>query len=225
MCTLIGYFTKERVIVGMNRDEKPERTHSRYHDDGLLYPVDPSKNGTWFAIDQQNGNISAVLNGTYRVAHPHLSTTRGDLVKQALVNGTDFIREQAKDYAPFELLFYDRKQHELTVFEWDMENLGIREILEPYVVLASSSYGFAQKKINSMHVLVREEQVSPDSIDRLLRSHEPKAGPESVCMHGSYSKTVSTHLIKLDDLRGKFYGRKGQACQTPLSLVKSFSFC
>jgi uncharacterized protein with NRDE domain len=58
MCTVTYFPLKDKIILTSNRDEKPNRSAQEIHsENGIFYPKDPAKNGTWFAVTKSGNAI------------------------------------------------------------------------------------------------------------------------------------------------------------------------
>ncbi len=189
MCTLIATKTKNGVLIGMNRDEVPERAHTEYMNGDLFYPVDPFKKGTWIAVSRATGNASALLSC---IKFPS-ERTRGELVPYVLRTGT--LPQNLNCYAPFTLFQYYAKRDVFHITTWEQNTLTYHEASEP-VFLASGSNEAIKQRIaylqnNAKSITGRED------LDVLLKSHELKI-PATICLHGKEAETIASTIIQYD---------------------------
>lgn len=205
MCTLIASLD-DHFILGMNRDEVPERRHNSYHHAGdIFYPVDPAHNGTWIGV-AKDGSVAALLNGQGNRG----TRSRGEIVPYALQNGgvteLDF-----SQYGPLVLFHFKTQERSMTVSVWDGARLNSYAPDNP-VVLCSSRYGVAERRKGILTRLSRATKIDKNSLSQLLRSHNPERGIISTCMHGPKSETVASTIIEIAPQEVCGYDVQGSPC-------------
>lgn len=123
MCTVTYIPTKEGFYLTSNRDEHHIRGVAiapAIHN-GLLYPKDPDKNGSWIAA-KANGDIAVLLNGAF-IKHnrkPPYRISRGSVVLDVLAaaQSADYFKGvELNDVEPFTLIICTNGK--LTECRWD----------------------------------------------------------------------------------------------------------
>lgn len=104
-----------RIVLAGNRDElhaRPTAELSRWDDASVLAGRDLASGGTWVGLDMR-GRVAVVTNVRDGLAQPHQGPSRGALPLAFLGADMDAqattgdLRDQAGDYAPFNLLLAD----------------------------------------------------------------------------------------------------------------------
>jgi len=217
MCTLIATKTEEGVLVGMNRDEFPERMHSEYVNRDLLYPVDPLKKGTWIGVSKTTGNVAALLS---RVELPS-ERTRGEIVPYVLRTGG--LPPKLLCYAPFTLFKYNAALELFYVTTWNRNEVKTYETSNP-VVLASGSDVVVAQRTQFLAEQARQIKTFED-LRALLRNHELEM-PATVCLHGLFAQTLSSLIMKHDlhDKTIEVYDLVGNPCKEEYKQVRNISY-
>ncbi|RMD57537.1 hypothetical protein D6825_03790, partial [Candidatus Woesearchaeota archaeon] len=184
MCILLAKGTEKGIIVGMNRDEKPSRAHKHYATGELFYPADVERGGTWLAISRKTGDIAALLNkGLFSG-----NRSRGEVPLRILREGR--LDSDLCGYAPFEVFWYKHKERTVRVAEWNGYVLSWRKEGLHYV-MASSRYNIeSQKEMVAASFFCDVDDAY--SFREALRSHFPKKGFVSTCMHGGITQSIAS---------------------------------
>ena len=207
MCTLTFIPKNEGYLAGMNRDElltRPTallpRTHSQ---DGMEYvcPREPS-GGTWIACNSL-GNLLALLNWNEidGAALGEKRRTRGlvipDLILEENASSTDggLHRLSLEGVFPFRLIGVLRNERRL--IEWGWGGSRIQRTESAWVRKHWFSSGLSDTAAKEERGRVCEAASFHPTfgttgwLRSLHRSHEPKPGPYSVCVHRHDAATVS----------------------------------
>lgn len=207
MCTLTFIPKNEGYLAGMNRDElltRPSALLPRIHSqDGMEYVCpQESSGGTWIACNNM-GNLLALLNWN-EINVEHLGVkrrTRGlvipDLILARDASSTDggLDRLSLDRVFPFRLIgvFHDERQ----LIEWRWDGSCIRRIELAWVRKHWFSSGLSDTAAKEERGRVCEAASFHPTVGTtswlrsLHRSHEPKPGPYSVCVHRHDAATVS----------------------------------
>lgn len=150
MCTVSFIPLQSGFVFSSNRDEKPNRPTeapqwSLVDKIALLYPKDLEKNGTWFAVSEQNRCV-CLLNGAF---HGHkkehtYTKSRGLFPLLALSNSlSHFVNNLSLEgVEPFTLIhidYHNLNQIELLELVWDGKEKYLRHLDSRLMHLWSSS--------------------------------------------------------------------------------------
>ncbi len=207
MCTLTFVPTEDGYLVGMNRDELLTRPVAlppkRFQRSGMemVCPSEPS-GGTWIACNDR-GNLLALLNwnasGSPRLGEKRY--TRG-LVIPELIGEPDlpaadshFHQMNLDAVFPFRLVGVSRSER--TINEWRWDGVARRKMefswARNHWFSSSLSDSLAEEERGRACEGAAEEPAAGSNgwLRRLHRSHVPRPGPFSVCVHRQDAATVS----------------------------------
>jgi hypothetical protein len=206
MCTVSFIARKHGYLLGMNRDEKLTRVQAlppaKASLDGrvVLCPYERS-GGTWIAVNDTGGSF--VLINWYTVKAPaHLNpVSRGKIVSRvkplilpALAMGV-LKRLPLKRMKPFRLIGIFLASKKIYEWRWDLKQLVCKPHLWQTQQFISSGFDEpTAQRLRAETFRQRRRQRSFGTLKwlrRLHRSHSPKAGPFSTCMHRAEAATVS----------------------------------
>ena len=207
MCTLTFIPTNDGYLAGMNRDELLTRStalHPQIHcQSGMEYvcPREPS-GGTWIACNSL-GNRLALLN--WNEIDPsslgEKRKTRGlvipDLIleENSLSTGSRLDHFSLEGIFPFRMIGVFLKEKRL--IEWRWNGRSIQRLESPWArkhwfSSSLSDTSAAEQRGQVCDAASVEPEVESTSwLRKLHRSHEPKPGPYSVCVHRHDAATVS----------------------------------
>lgn len=207
MCTLTFIPKNEGYLSGMNRDELLTRSTAlspkSHRQSAMEYicPREPS-GGTWIACNSL-GNLLALLNWNEIdvAALGEKCRTRGSVIPELIVeensSSTDarLARLSLDGVFPFRLCgaFLNERQ----LIEWRWDGSRIHRIESPWArkhwfSSSLSDTSAAENRGRNCRAASFHPTVGTTSWLRSLhRSHEPKPGPYSVCVHRHDAATVS----------------------------------
>ena len=145
MCTVTYFPLKDKIILTSNRDEKPNRSAQEIHsENGIFYPKDPAKNGTWFAVTK-SGNAIVLLNGAFKnhQRKADYRKSRGIIVLD-LINKENVFKSleliDLQNIEPFTLVIF--QQNKLAEFRWDGTEKHFKklDIHQPYIWSSATLY-------------------------------------------------------------------------------------
>jgi len=207
MCTLTFVPAEDGYLVGMNRDELLTRPVAlppkRFQRGGMemAYPSE-SSGGTWIACNDR-GNLLALLNwnasGSPRLGEKR--KTRG-LVIAELIGEPDlpaadshFQQMNLDGLFPFRLVGVFRSERVVNEWRWDGTAKQFLRLswARNHWFSSSLSDSLAEEERGRVCEAVAGEPAGGRHgwLRRLHRSHVPRPGPFSVCVHRQDAATVS----------------------------------
>lgn len=234
MCTVTFVPRRTGYRLAMNRDEQLDRVEAlppaRRKLDGraVIYPSEPG-GGTWIALNDQGVCLTLVnwYSIATRVAGKFVS--RGRVIPAVCAFSEPDLTHAALEglplmqINPFRLVGIFPNRREIAEWRWDLKRL----VRQPHAWRAQQwiSSGFdepAAQRVRGRIFRLASRQVSTGRVDwlrRLHRSHAPKVGPTSTCMHREDAATVSyTEVAVLPRQAGMAY-HAGAPCRGALSAV------
>jgi len=244
MCTITWYIKDDEYAVFFNRDEKKWRQEAIppqfFYNRTAIMPIDPDGNGTWIGVNQY-GYSFCLLNNYQADAihHPEPSKgvkflTRGKLIPDILqLDSLSAIYDYLEhiDYGqfrPFLLVIFApplifTNQVEVPVYSWNGVEGKFVELKQPIISTAIKFQQAKQYRVGLFQQLIAGRQVNRESHFHFHRSHEPEAGPLSVCMHRDDASSVSfSHISVADSIR--FFYQSGFPCQINKATELSLEF-
>jgi hypothetical protein len=228
VCTVSFIARKHGYCLAMNRDEKLTRAQGLPPVKSLvagrlvLCPFEPG-GGTWIAVN--DAGVCFALINWYAVKSPFHPTrvTRGEVVNrvkaQALpAQSSDILKQlPLKQMSPFRVIGIFPARREIYEWRWDSKRLDRRK--HQWLTRQFISSGFDEptaQRVRSYTFHRSQRQRSSGSLDwlrRLHRSHSPKRGPFSTCMHRLKAATVSYTELIVSTSRATMRYRNGAPCQ------------
>jgi hypothetical protein len=207
MCTLTFVPADDGYLVGMNRDELltrpvalPPKVFERSGIE-MVYPREPS-GGTWVACNGR-GNLLALLNwnGSESQHLREKRRTRGLVIPQLIglpdLSTTDshFQQMNLDGLFPFRLVGVFRSEKIVNEWRWDgtaKQSLRLSWARKHWFS-SSLSDSLAEKERGRACEIAAGEPAAGSNgwLRRLHRSHVPRPGPFSVCVHRQDAATVS----------------------------------
>lgn len=207
MCTLTFVPTEDGYLVGMNRDElfsRPIALPPKIFGKGAMEMVYPreSSGGTWIACNSR-GNLLALLNWNGSESHNlgEKRRTRGLVIPElaseldSLATDSHFRRMNLHGMFPFRLVGFFRSER--VINEWSWNGVARRKLVFSW----TRKHWFSSSLSDSLAANERgrtcetaagePETGSKGWLRRLHRSHVPRPGPFSVCVHRQDAATVS----------------------------------
>jgi len=242
MCTVTWLLQSTGYRLFFNRDELKTRGIARPPAIGELKgvkyiaPGDADAGGSWIGANEFGVSL-AILNYYHaRGAAPVPAKdyiSRGVLLKSLFDcrGQAEALRqlqqERLENYRPFILLIFAPAAPPLAS-TWNAREGGLKIDREAACPLSSSSFD-SREVIEGRIKLFRERfsgsrPLTAEFLRSYHRSHEPEAGPYSVCMHREDAQTVSYSEISVDSNIIEFRYLPGSPCRhsflTPLTLPR-----
>ena len=240
MCTVTWRFTPDSggwaLDLGFNRDERRDRPLAqpprvRRPEAGLPFiaPRDPAGGGSWLALNTA-GLCLGLLNlyeAEAGVPDRDASFSRGRLVWQLagsqevgqVREGLQRILERER-LRPFQLLVAQGGAlRRVDLWRWDGRALLESDLMAEVPLLSSSSHRPAA--VVAGRRMLHDAVAGPAglaSADRFVfhRSHLPRRGPWSVCMHRPDARTVSYSQLRASGSGISFRYAAGAPCRSAL---------
>ena len=220
----------------MNRDEKLARarglppTKSSVAGRLVLCPLEPG-GGTWIAVN--DAGVCFALINWYSVKAPFQPNrvTRGEVVNRVKAQvspaqSSDILKQlPLKQMSPFRLIGIFPARREIYEWRWNTKRLNRRK--HPWLTGQFISSGFNEptaQRVRSETFHCSRRQRSFGSLDwlrRLHRSHLPKTGPLSTCMHREDAETVSYTELIVTASRATMRYRDGAPCRQHLFSLRA----
>jgi hypothetical protein len=207
MCTLSFIPRKDGHIVGMNRDElhtRAQSLHPRIYERGQIlaaYPSEP-EGGTWIAVNGR-GTLLALLN--WNLTNPHTAMpkqrSRGELIPELIFQvdlrsaESALHRRSLGGLLPFRLVGIDPQEENVREWCWDGESVVTRAFpwsrRHWFSSSLSDSAAEEQRGATCAAAYASAKADDPDWLRELHRSHRPRSGAYSLCVHRPDATTVS----------------------------------
>jgi hypothetical protein len=194
----------------MNRDEKRNRATAlppKIFDLGdrrAIYPRE-SSGGTWIAVN--DSGVCLALVNWHRIEREPVKkiVSRGRIVSELAgkadsVDIAESLRSlRLKQVRPFRLIAIVPVEKAVTEWRWNLARLSERRY--PWSSQHWFSSGFDERKAEWVRgrVCERRSRADIDQLRALHRSHAPRRGPFSICMHREDAATVSYTEISVEN--------------------------
>jgi transport and Golgi organization protein 2 len=238
MCT-ISFVPKLRgFYLAMNRDEKFTRSTALQPtivdlaDRRAIFPREP-EGGTWIAAN--DAGVCLALINWHRIERQPVRSiaSRGQVVKALAAKSSD--EEIAAGLAalplrrlrPFRLIAIIPSEQRVTEWRWDLEWLTMGNHQWQRQHWFSSGFDERRAELERQRVCdATHDQQSMRSLKwlrELHRSHAPKRGPFSICMHRADATTVSYTEIAVSKRRATMRYKPGPCCSNGATVTKRIS--
>src|SRR6266852_5920304 len=236
MCT-ISFVPKLRgLYLAMNRDEKFTRSTALppaivdLADRRAIFPREP-EGGTWIAAN--DAGVCLALVNWHRIERQPVRSiaSRGQVVKALAAKSSD--EEIAAGLAalplrrlpPFRLIAIIPSEQRVTEWCWDRDRLvAHKHAWERRHWFSSGLDEPKAERERGRICKAAQSQKSEGRLDwlrRLHRSHSPKRGPFSICMHRSGAATVSYTEVAVSDQRATMRYKAGPSCSSAAMAMKT----
>ncbi|WP_306536654.1 NRDE family protein [Geobacter sp.] len=231
MCTATWVMTENGYDLLFNRDVQRTRGIARPPEirveRGVRYiaPVDTDHGGTWLGVNEFGLAVGLVNHYPAGQAPADEDSdgmmSRGHRVRSLLTCATKeevltrCAQEQTGRYRPFILLVIEPGSKAATL-TWDGTGAGVvREPVRPPVTTSSfrTLDVIEHRRRFFERMTAGQETISLDLLAAYHASHDPEAGPFSVCLHRPDAKTVSFSHIRVDAGTVLFRYWEGSPCQ------------
>jgi len=236
MCT-ISFVPKLRgFYLAMNRDEKFTRVTALspaivdLADRRAIFPREP-EGGTW--ISANDAGICLALINWHRVEREPKNDiiSRGEVVRQLAGKSTagkiatGLMRLPLRRLRPFRLLAIVSSERRVTEWRWNLESLSKRDHKWQRQHWFSSGFDEPRAELERQRVCdAAHDQQSARNLAwlrQLHRSHAPKRGPFSICMHRPDATTVSYTEVAVSRQRATMRYKPGPSCSSAAIAVKT----
>jgi hypothetical protein len=238
MCSVSFVPRTRGFYLAMNRDEKRDRfdavapavVDAEGH--RAVFPTEPT-GGTWISANDV-GVCLALINWHRIKREPrNRALSRGLVVKElsgkssAAAIAAALKKLPLSTLRPFRLIAVTPREMRITEWRWDLQRLRRRDHdwqrqhwfssgfdepraeLERAKICASSSVGAAGYRLNWLR--------------KLHRSHAPKRGPFSICMHRVGASTVSYTEVVVSGSRATMRYKPGPSCSKRAMIYRTIS--
>jgi len=231
MCTVTFVARRRGYALGMNRDEQRSRAPGlppAVHPAGPLRSLHPSEptGGAWVGVNSLG--VSFALLNWYSVPNrPHdRPASRGTIVPALLATASpgDALRALHRlpldATPPFRLIGVFPATRE--VLEWSWNQISLAHQHHPWQTAVWISSGSDEPGAQHHRGAVFREACGQASagtaawLRRLHRSHQPRPGPYSICMHREEAVTVSYTEITVSGGLARMRHLQGSPCRAPL---------
>lgn len=207
----------------MNRDEQHIRARSFPPAlfGSAVYPHEPGTHGTWIAVNS-SGLTLALLNKNESGPLPAKLRSRGELIP-ALISAESLadvhrclVEVGFKGMLPFRLVAISPNERELCEWSRGTELRKTHNDWQPRHWFSSGMSDFEATRIRSS--VVDQAWQDPEAgslpwLRALHRSHEPRRGAYSICVHRDDASTVSYSEITYENGSATFRYTPGSPCQ------------
>ena len=198
-----------------NRDEMLSRPAAeppkifRAADTQVIMPTDPQAGGTWISTNAQGVSVCLINNfGADMRLHRADAPSRGQLVREIAASPSRqqalerFLQLDPKSYNPFDLFVFDAQGRPIR-WRWNGVDLYPEETRENFDI---------DRVIRNRRDLYHQWRDAGRDLVDYHRSHLPRAGSYSVCMHRDNAGTQSLSEIRVNEKGVVFTYWPGPPC-------------
>jgi hypothetical protein len=241
MCTVSFLPTSQGFYLAMNRDEKGDRSAAlvpaivELGSRRAIFPREPT-GGTWISANDAGVCLSLINWHRIKTEPKHEVVSRGIVVMElAGKSTTDEIANGVtklplRRLRPFRLITVVQEERRVTEWRWNLEWLTMhnhewqrqhwfssgfderRAEIERQRVCDAAVAGGDDPGNASIRAGVNAPGYSLKWLRQLHRSHAPKRGPFSICMHRVQASTVSYTEVAVRDQQVTMLYRAGPPC-------------
>jgi hypothetical protein len=238
MCTVSFLPNTHGFYLAMNRDEKLDRFAALapmivgLERGQAVFPSEPT-GGTW--ISANDAGVCLALINWHRVERQPKNNvvSRGEIVKtladkfdaDEIADGIGTL--PLRELRPFRLIAIVPSEKIVAEWRWNLEWLTMRDHKwQPHHWFSS---GFDERRAELERQRVCDAAYSHESaknlswLRQLHRSHEPKSGPFSICMHRRDASTVSYTEVAVSEKRATMRYKGGTSCSNGAIVTKTIS--
>jgi hypothetical protein len=222
----------------MNRDEKLDRFTALppkivdLAGRRAVFPREPT-GGTW--VSTNDVGVCLALINWHRVAcePKHDVVSRGQIVRELtekssakeIANGV--MKLPLRKLRPFRLIAIVPSEKIVTEWRWNLEWLTMRNRQWQRQHWFSSGFDENRAELERQRVCdAAKDRKSTGSLRwlrQLHRSHAPKRGPFSICMHRPDASTVSYTEVSVSGWRATMRYKPGSCCSDEATVTKTIS--
>jgi hypothetical protein len=227
MCT-VSFLPKARgFYLAMNRDEKRDRfaalapTIINVENRRAIFPREPT-GGTWISVN--DAGICLALINWHRIKRRPKNevVSRGEIIRELAgkSNAHDIqdglTRLPLRNLRPFRLITIVPTKRGVLEWRWNLERLAIRN--HKWQRQHWFSSGFDERRAERERAKICESPTVNAGgynlkwLRELHRSHAPKRGPFSICMHRPDASTVSYIEVSVQNQSVVMRYKNGRPC-------------
>ena len=216
----------------MNRDEKRERfaalapaiVETETH--RAVFPREPT-GGTWISVN--DAGVCLALINWHRIERKPKSDilSRGLVIRELAGKcSADEIAASVKKLPlrklrPFRLIVIVPRQISVTEWRWDLQRLTRRDHDWQRQHWFSSGFNEHRAELERTRICASATLNSLKQLRQLHRSHAPKRGQFSICMHRPDAATVSYTEITVSNQRVSMRYKSGPPCSSGTNVTRS----
>jgi hypothetical protein len=238
MCTVSFLPHARGFYVAMNRDEKLDRltalppSIAEIASRRAIFPREPA-GGTW--VSTNDGGVCLALINWHRIQREpkHDLVSRGQIVRElggkcsADEIATGVMKLPLRKLRPFRLIAIVPSEKIVVEWRWNLEWLTMRSHKWQRHHWFSSGFDEKRAELERQRVCdaVHNGQL-PGSLGwlrQLHRSHAPKRGPFSICMHRPDAATVSYTEISVSERGATMRYKPGPCCSGETMVTETIS--
>ena len=228
MCTVTFIARKNGYFLGMNRDEKltrpsglpPERKNLNGR--GVISPSEPG-GGTWIALNDHGVTLSLINWYSIAARVGGKAVSRGIIINSiSTVSSADFADAglallPLDRINPFRLIGVFPMTGEIVEWRWNLTQLARKTHRWQARQWASSGFNeLTAQRVRGGTFRQAQKQETAGTLGwlrRVHRSHLPRPGPCSICMHRADAATVSYTEISVSSLEATMRYHPGAPCR------------
>jgi hypothetical protein len=238
MCTISFLPKPQGFYLAMNRDEKLDRFSAlppKIADLGgrrAVFPREPT-GGTW--ISANDAGVCLALINWHRIEREpkHDTISRGEVVRDLAGKSSaeeianEVMKLPLRKLRPFRLIAIVPSEKIVTELRWNLEWMTIRNHRWQLQHWFSSGLDERRAERERQHVCdAAHNQRSARNLRwlrQLHRSHGPRRGPFSICMHRPDASTVSYTEVAVSGRRATMRYKPGRCCSDGTVVSKAIS--
>jgi len=235
MCTVSFLPKPQGFYLAMNRDEKRDRFTGlapavvELEGHRAVFPREPT-GGTW--ISTNDAGVCLALINWHRVERTpeNDALSRGLVVRELATKSTvDDITTAVKKLPrrklrPFRLIAIAPAEKRVVELRWNLQRLARRDHNWQRQHWFSSGFDEGRAELDRQRVCDaahnRQSAGSLNWLRQLHRSHAPKRGPFSICMHRRDASTVSYTEVAVSRRRATMRYKSGPCCSNGANVTR-----
>ena len=235
MCTVSFVPKSDGFYLAMNRDEERDRpaalfpTVAEIEGRRAVFPYEPT-GGTWISVN--DGGVCLALINWHQIQRTPKNDTvsRGLVVRRLAGEGSaDEIATSVKKLPlrklrPFRLIVIAPDQKRVTELRWNLQRLMRCDHGWQRQHWFSSGFDEHRAEVERAKICASANTSATNHILKRLRtlhrSHAPKRGPFSICMHRADAATVSYTEVSVTSTSASMRYAGGSPCMARCTVTK-----
>jgi len=238
MCTVSFLPRRQGFYLATNRDEKRERfaalapaiVETETH--RAVFPREPT-GGTWISVN--DAGVCLTLINWHRIERKPKSDilSRGLVIRELAGKcsadeiATSVKKLPLRKLRPFRLIVIVPRQISVTEWRWDLQRLTRRDHDWQRQHWFSSGFNEHRAEVERAKICgsasVNASGSSLKRLRQLHRSHAPKRGPFSICMHRAHATTVSYTEVSVTKNSACMRYASGTPCIARFTVTKKLA--